>query len=100
MYIYNMTLSPAQQTTINKLTAQQKYYENNKQKCVDATMSWKHRNKEYISEYNKAYMRMYRARKREQKGAKKLTPLSELIKKDPIFEKYVNSLGDINENDL
>ena len=71
-----MTLSSAQQTTINRLTAQQKYYENNKQKCVDATMSWKHRNKEYISEYNKAYMRMYRARKREEKGAKKLTPVS------------------------
>lgn len=93
-----MTLTENQQNSINKLTAQQKYYENNRQKCVDATMSWKHKNKEYISEYNKAYMRMYRARNREQKGAKKLTPRSNVIKDDPIFNKYVNTLGDINEN--
>ena len=87
-----MTLTTTQQNTIKELTAQQKYYKNNKQKCIDATMSWKHRNKEYISEYNKAYMRMYRARKREQKGAKKLNPRSQLIKEDPFFNKYINSL--------
>tara|TARA_R110000796_G_scaffold57971_1_gene133687 strand:- start:734 stop:1015 length:282 start_codon:yes stop_codon:yes gene_type:complete len=93
-----MTLTESQQKSIKKLTAQQRYYENNKQKCVDATMNWKHKNKEYISEYNKAYMRMYRTRNREQKGAKKLTPRSKLIKDDPIFDEYVNSLGVIIEN--
>ena len=93
-----MTLTEKQQKNINNLTAQQRYYEKNKQKCVDATMCWKHKNKEYISEYNKAYMRMYRARNREQKGAKKLTPRSKIIKDDPIFNEYVNTLGIINEN--
>lgn len=86
-----MSLTEKQTNTINKLTAQQKYYENNKQKCVDATMCWKHKNKEYISQYNKAYMRMYRARKRAEKEEKKLTPRTHLIKDDSIFGEYVNN---------
>ena len=39
---------------------------------------------------------MYRAKKREQKGAKKLNPRSNLIKNDPVFNEYVNALGEKN----
>lgn len=90
-----MTFTTQQTETLDRLNSKRKYYERNKDKCKEMTLSWKQRNKEYIKEYNKAYMRLYRAKRKEEKSKKSICPRSHLVLNDPIFNSYVNSIDEL-----
>jgi|GEM_PF-6411896 len=72
------------------ITAQQKYYAKNREKCIAAMMSWRDRNKEHCRKYSREY---YKKRKLEcggvrVKNKKEITGFSKVELDEPITLKF------------